>query len=199
MKAELGINDLLMMYVGNLESYQGIDLLLESFALVCKKTEQLDLVIIGGDAVDIQKYQRRVRSLNIDHKVHFLGPKPVELLAEYLSQADILVSPRIKGVNTPLKIFSYLHSGKALLATDLPTHTQVLDNQAAMLAAPSPEEFSQAMLCLAEDENLRAQLGISGRRLIDEKFSYAAFRQTANSLFDWLKTEVDQEPLATVK
>ena len=109
------------------------------------------------------------------------------------------MSPRIKGINTPLKIFSYLHSGKALLATDLPTHTQVLDNQAAMLAAPSPEEFSKAMLRLTEDENLRAQLGISGRRLIDERFSYAVFRQTANSLFDWLKTEVGQEPLATVK
>ena len=40
-----------MMYVGNLESYQGIDLLLESFALACKKTERLDLVVIGGDAV----------------------------------------------------------------------------------------------------------------------------------------------------
>jgi glycosyltransferase involved in cell wall biosynthesis len=199
MRTELGINSLLMMYVGNLESYQGIDLLLESFALVCNKTERLDLVVIGGDAVDIQKYQRRVRSLNIDRKVHFLGPKPVESLAEYLSQADILVSPRIKGINTPLKIFSYLHSGKALLATNLPTHTQVLDNQAAMLAAPSPEEFSKAMLRLTEDENLRAQLGISGRRLIDERFSYAVFHQTANSLFDWLKTEVGQEPLATVK
>ena len=190
MKAELGINGLLMMYVGNLESYQGIDLLLESFALVCKKTEHLDLVVIGGDAADIQKYRGKADFLRIGHKVHLLGPKPVESLAEYLSHADILVSPRIKGINTPLKIFSYLHSGKALLATDLPTHTQVLDNRAAMLAAPSPEDFSKAMLRLAEDEHLRTQLGISGRRLIEERYSYAIFRQTANSLFDWLKTEI---------
>src|SRR5262245_20710248 len=114
MRIELGINDLLMMYVGKLECYQGIDLLLESFALVCKKTERLDLVVIGGALVDIQKYREKAGSLSIDRKVHFLGPKPVESLAEYLSQADILVSPRIKGVNTPLKIYSYLSSGKPL-------------------------------------------------------------------------------------
>jgi len=193
MKAELGIGGLVLMYVGNLEAYQGIDLLLESFALVLRKTESVDLVIIGGETLDIRKYQTRSRQLGIDQRVHFLGPKPVEYLTEYLREADILVSPRIRGKNTPMKVYSYLHSGKAVLATDLPTHTQVLDNRVAMLAEPSPEAFSEAMLRLIEDKNLSLELGVSGKRFVEERFSYDTFRQKLNDLFDWLETKVEPE------
>jgi glycosyltransferase involved in cell wall biosynthesis len=194
MKKELGIRNLVMMYVGNLEEYQGIDLLLESFALVLKNTDLIDLVIIGGQASDIQKYEKTSRHLQIEQRVHLLGPKPVGHLAEYLSQADILVSPRIKGENTPMKIYSYLHSGKALLATRLATHTQVLDSRIAALADPFPDAFSKAMLRLVEDETLRMDLGKAGKTLIEEKHTYTAFRKKMFSLFDWLEMEVAQKP-----
>ncbi|MEE9232673.1 MAG: glycosyltransferase family 4 protein [Nitrospirales bacterium] len=194
MRKELGISGLLVMYVGNLEEYQGIDLLLESFALVLKNTDLIDLVIIGGQASDIQKYERKSRHLQIEQRIHFLGPKPVGHLAEYLSQADILVSPRIKGDNTPMKIYSYLHSGKALLATRLATHTQVLDSRVAALADPFPDAFSKAMLRLIEDETLRMDLGKAGKQLIEEKHTYTAFRKKMLSLFDWLEMEVAQKP-----
>jgi glycosyltransferase involved in cell wall biosynthesis len=194
MKTELGINGLLLMYVGNLEAYQGIDLLLESFALVAGKTDQADLVIIGGQVSDIQKYQRKSFHLGIHRKVHFLGPKPVEYLADYLSEADILVSPRIRGNNTPMKLYSYLHSAKPVLATNLPTHTQVIDSRVALLVDPDIEAFSKAMLRLMEEKNLRVQLGVAGRKLIEEKFTYSAFREKLNGLFDSLEKELRREP-----
>ena len=193
LKEELGIGGLLLMYIGNLAVYQGIDLLLESFALVLKKTDRVDLVIIGGEATDIQKYQKKSHHLGIYQKVHFLGPKSTEYLAWYLSEADILVSPRIKGKNTPMKLYSYLHSGKALLATNLQTHTQILDSKVAMLVEPAPEIFSKGMLRLIEDNALRLELGMAGKRLVGERFSYAIFHAKLNGLFDWLKMEMDQE------
>ena len=51
---------------------------------------------------------------------------------------DILVSPRIRGTNTPLKIYSYLRSGKPIVATDLLTHTQVLSPRVARLVPAEP-------------------------------------------------------------
>ncbi|MBE9169007.1 glycosyltransferase family 4 protein [Pleurocapsales cyanobacterium LEGE 06147] len=189
LKVNLKISNqnLILMYVGNLETYQGIDLLLESFALVIQKTDKIDLVIIGGDPSDIQKYQIKANSFGLDDKVHFCGARPTNHLNTYLSQADILVSPRIKGNNTPMKIYSYLDSGKAVLATDLPTHTQVVNDKVAMLAKPNPENFSQGILRLIDDPNLRLKLGIAGKMLVQEKHSYSAFRQKLNSLYDWLK------------
>jgi glycosyltransferase involved in cell wall biosynthesis len=193
LRSRLGIEGPIMMYVGNLEGYQGIDLLLESFTLTLKKTKQANLVIIGGKGGDIQKYQARARQLGIDNRVHFLGPQPVEHLSVYLAQADILVSPRVKGRNTPMKIYSYMDSGKALLATKLPTHTQVLNEEVALLAEPSARDFSNGVLHLLEDKNLRQKLGKAAKQLIAERHTITIFRENLNALYDWLGAEMGQK------
>jgi glycosyltransferase involved in cell wall biosynthesis len=189
LREQFNIRGPLMMYVGNLESYQGIDLLLESFAMTVKRKSDTRLVIIGGKASDIERYRVLSRALGVMEKVHFLGPKPVERLSDYLVQADILVSPRIKGKNTPMKIYSYLDSGKALLATDLPTHTQVLNEDVAVLAAPTAKMFSSGVLRLVEDDGLRQQLGKAGKQFVAERHSYVVFRENLNALYDWLAVE----------
>jgi glycosyltransferase involved in cell wall biosynthesis len=191
LRERLNLGGLLLMYVGNLEKYQGIDLLLESFSLVLKETDRANLVIIGGRENDISKYRLKAQHLDIAHKVHFLGPKPITHLEAYLSQADILISPRVKGNNTPMKIFSYLGVGKALLATDLPTHTQVLNNQVSVLAQPTPKAFAEGLMLLIKDENLRSKLGRNGKKLIAERHSYDVFYRRLNSLYDWFNSEMD--------
>ncbi len=190
LRRELGIRNVLLMYVGNLETYQGIDLLLDSLSLTLEHCDQADLVIIGGEADDIRKYTNKAQGLGIQQHVYFLGPKPVEHLAIYLEQADILVSPRIKGKNTPMKLYSYLDSGKVLLATDLPTHTQLLNNHLALLKSPDAKAFAEGMLDLIADEKLRLKLGSAGKQLIDKRHTYAAFREKLNSLYDWLHHEL---------
>lgn len=189
----LNLKGLLILYVGNLEAYQGIDLLLESFALARQQQSGLaaDLVIIGGQPADIATYRERVQQLQITAAVHFLGPRPIEDLAGYLQQADVLVSPRIKGKNTPMKLYSYLDSGRAVLATDLPTHTQLLTSQVAYLAAPTPAAFATGLLRLIDDPDLRQQLGAAGRELIATQFSYEVYTRKVNGLFDWLAQRVE--------
>ncbi len=187
------IHGQLLMYVGNLETYQGIDLLLSGFAQALRTTDQpMTLVIIGGAAADIAKYQQQCQHMHILDHVYFLGPRPLDHLAMYLAQADILVSPRIKGNNTPMKIYSYLHSGKPLLATDLPTHTQILTNDVAMLSRPEPAAFAAALVRLVEDADLRDRLGFAGKHLIEESYTYSAFHKRVNGLFDWIKGEASE-------
>ncbi|MBN1676183.1 MAG: glycosyltransferase family 4 protein [Kiritimatiellae bacterium] len=178
------------MYVGNLESYQGIDLLLDAFARLLAKTGRAKLVIVGGISRHIRRYEARVDALGIAKKVYFLGPKSADLLGSLTADADVLVSPRTKGGNTPMKIYSYLHSGKPVLATDLPTHTQVLNADVALLAPPEPDAFAAGMLRLIDDADLRRDLGQRGRRLIEEKYSFAVFRKTLNELYDWIAAEL---------
>lgn len=190
LRAELGLDGSLVMYVGNLESYQGIGLLLKSFALVRQQSAQANLVIIGGERADIDTYQEQARHLGMHPYVHFLGPRPVPELASYLAQADILVSPRIKGNNTPMKLYSYLHSGKALVATNLLTHTQVLDHHVAVLTEPSPAAFAQGLLGLINNPEHRETLGKAGKKLVQEQYSYTAFRTKFDDLYNWLAHEL---------
>ena len=59
----------------------------------------------------------------------FAGERPADEIPAYLLAADVLVSPRSRGTNTPLKIYQYLRSGKPIVATRLLTHTQVLERR----------------------------------------------------------------------
>ena len=56
------------------------------------------------------------------------------------------MSPRSRSTNTPLKIYQYLRSGKAIVATRLLTHTQVLDDDTAILTGMSPREYADGIL-----------------------------------------------------
>lgn len=178
LRARFAINGLLALYVGNLEAYQGIDLLLASMKLVAG----LDLVIIGGKPQDIAKYQHLSRELGIAERAHFLGAQPVARLAAYLAQADILVSPRVQGSNTPMKLYSYLASGKPIVATNLWTHAQVLSSNTALLVEPTPRAFGNGLLRLALRPELRAQLGAAGKRLIETKYNYDTFYRAFTDL-----------------
>ena len=171
------LNGPLFLYVGNLESYQGIDLMLAAFSLACKTGYPGGLVIIGGNDTAIANYRRQAEALGIGARVIFHGPRPAALLGGYLAQADILVSPRTQGNNTPMKLYSYLDSGKAILATNLPTHTQVLDDTCACLVEADENSMAAGMTRLAASPELRQRLGQRGRQLARENYSLAAFRR----------------------
>src|SRR4029453_3721862 len=103
------------------------------------------LVIVGGLEQDIERYRRRAQHLGIVAQVHFLGPRPVASLNGLSQRADVLLPPRLKGLNTPMKIYSYLDSGIAVLATRLRSHTQVLDDRTAHLVEPDPEALGDGL------------------------------------------------------
>lgn len=173
----LGINGTLLMYIGNLEEYQGVGLLLEGMSFALRQHEDLNLVIIGGREKDITFYRQESENLGIQKKVFFCGPRPVELLGYYLRQADILVSPRTQGNNTPMKIYSYLDSGRPVLATRLPTHTQVLDDAISLLVNADPVAMAAGIVRLADNRDFREALGSSARERVAQEYSYPAFQR----------------------
>ncbi|MFD2740022.1 glycosyltransferase family 4 protein [Sulfitobacter aestuarii] len=167
--------DPVVMYVGNLEGYQGVGLLIEGFALAHKAGAVARLVIIGGSPAHVEQHQELARTLGVAQQVSLLGPRPVEQIGDYLGQATIVCSPRTKGRNTPMKVYSYLDSGKPLLATRLPTHTQVLSDEIAMLVTPEPEDVARGLTRLLEDPVLRAGLAARARDRVAAEFSPEAY------------------------
>lgn len=176
----------ILMYVGNLEKYQGIDLLLEGFSRAMKSGCEADLVVAGGTDPDIGKYRKISADSGLQERVHFLGRWPASQLDELLAEADILTAPRTTGVNTPQKIFPYMHSGKAVLLTDLPTHSQIVDPSVCFLAAPTPEAFGEAISKLSADPGLRQKLGAAGRAFVEGNHTFEAHQRRVNELYDGL-------------
>ena len=182
------------MYVGNLERYQGIDLLLDGFGQALKDIPAAQLVLIGGNPETIAHYRDIVRQHGIEANVHFLGPKPVSLLGNYLRQADVVVSPRMRGMNTPMKLYSYLDSGVPVLATRLLTHTQVLDDTVAMLVDPVPEAMAAGLVALFSNPALRAELGARGRQLARREFTPEVVGARLRNFYNDMGRRLREEP-----
>ncbi len=172
----LDINGPLALYVGNLQRYQGVEQLVRGMAELPQALD-LTLVLIGGAESDIARLRALVRKLHLEERVYLLGPRPLAQLTGFLEQADILVSPRSHGSNTPMKVYSYMNSGSAILATRILSHTQVLDDSCALLAEPNPPALAQGLATLAADQALRARLGAAARRRAVERYSVEAFRE----------------------
>lgn len=202
-RAELNLapDQLILLYVGNLEPYQGIDLLIDSFARVVPFHANSQLVVVGGIPEHINAYRKKAENLKCIERISFLGPRPIEALHEYLHSADILVSPRTLGNNAPMKIYSYLHAGRAVLATNLLTHTQVLDDTIAYLAPPSVEDFAKAMKELLESSSIRENIGNAARLHAEKRYTARAFREQLyrlyNNVADQIGLTKDPEPLVT--
>jgi glycosyltransferase involved in cell wall biosynthesis len=187
---EIDASGLILLYCGNLEEYQGVGLLIDSFVHVVDKVEDLQLVIIGGIPKDIERYSQKTKDLGIDSRVHFLGPRPFDELENYLAEADILTAPRIRGVNTPMKIFPYMHSGKPVLLTKLPTHTQIVTDNEAYLAEADQEHFAGAIVELAQNKELRERLGKNGRAFVEKNHVASAHKRRVDRLYDWVKEQI---------
>ena len=179
----LDIEGPIVMYVGNLESYQGIDLLIAAHQELVHQVPEAQLVLIGGIPKLIQHYEQLATKLGIEHRVHFVGPRPNNQLAFYLQQADILVSPRTHGDNTPMKIYSYLDSGRPVVATRLITHTQVLDDEIAMLVDPDAESFADGLVQLIRDAELRELIAYRAKLRVDKFYGHEAFDRKINDFY----------------
>jgi glycosyltransferase involved in cell wall biosynthesis len=173
------------LYVGNLETYQGIDLLVEGLARL-PRTVNIHTIVIGGNPAHIAQYRQRAAELGISNRLHFLGARPVVHLNAYLSQADVLLSPRILGQNTPMKVYSYMLSGKAILATDIRSHTQALDRNCAELVAPEPAALAAGLERLACDPDLRKRVGTAAREKAEREYSLPVFRSKLKLAYDQL-------------
>jgi len=187
-RQELGVGEdsIIVMYVGNFESYQGVEMLLESILLVTKDEKNVKLVLVGGEQKQVQKLKLLAGGLGVLNSVLFYGKRPVEEIPSLLAAADILVSPRLKGTNTPLKIFDYLASGKPVAATRLPMHTQVLSDKVARLAEPDAQHFSEALANLVRDKTLRGKLGEEGKKLVESEYSVSIFRDKVKKVYEFV-------------
>ncbi len=176
-RAALGIAPAapLVVYTGTFEAYQGLDLLFAAAALVARSHPDVRFLLAGGRPEQIEAARAQAAAAGIDGSVIFTGERPSAEIPGLLHAADVLVSPRSRGTNTPLKIYQYLRSGRAIVATRLLTHTQVLDDSVAILTGVSPQEFADGIAGALADPVMAAAVGARAAALAASKYSYDAY------------------------
>lgn len=176
LRQQLGLKDrVAIVYTGTFERYQGLDLLIDSAKLVKEQHPEAAFLLVGGKPQQVEQWRDEVRRQGLEADVIFTGIVPVDEVRTYMELADILVSPRTEGLSVPLKIYTYLLSGKPIVATNLIAHTLVLNDDTAVLAEPTKEAFAAGIMKLIRSPELRQQVSVQALRYAQEKYDPAHY------------------------
>jgi glycosyltransferase involved in cell wall biosynthesis len=141
-------------------------------------------LLVGGKEEQVKEMKEKAQCQGVSDYFIFTGTVPFDAVADYIDIADVLVSPRTKGSNTPLKIYSYLKSGKPIVATNLLTHTQVLNHDVAVLTEPTAKAFAEGILLILNDGGLRSTLSQNAKKLAEEKYSYSIYLEKTREVLE---------------
>jgi glycosyltransferase involved in cell wall biosynthesis len=166
------------MYIGRLDSWRGASTLCEAAAYF---PPDVCAVLIGGESAQVADFKRRYPN------VIFSGFRPYRELADNQAAADVLVLPGTGGEDisahftSPLKLFTYMASGRPIVASDLPSLREILSSENAILVeVDNPEALARGVMQALQDtegstrRSLRAREDVErytwerrGRTIID--------------------------------
>lgn len=176
----------MVVYVGTLEPYQGIDLLIDAFPRVIAHEPDAHLLIVGGTDDQVIRYREMAVARGLDNHSVFTGRVPQSVAKHYLGLATVIVSPRSEGTNTPLKIYEYLASGIPMVATDIHSHKQVLDEDVAFLVKPEVPSIAQGIVSALTSEEQRKAVSRNARRLYEDRYSRVVYESKMEKLLEIL-------------
>lgn len=171
----------IVLYVGNFQPYQGIPFLLEAAEKI--RDGRVNFLLVGGGSADVEKMKRMAMYLSISDRVHFTGQVAHSKVPLFISLGDVLVSPRRSGTNTPLKIYSFLKSGKPVVATNLWTHTQVLNNKISVLVEPEVESLAKGIYFALFNEEAKERAR-AAREMADREFTYPRYKKIISDVLE---------------
>jgi glycosyltransferase involved in cell wall biosynthesis len=172
-----------VLYTGSFAGYQGIDLLLAAAAKLRASRPEVVLVLVGGSAEEQREVRRAAARLKLDPHLRVLGRLSRKETSTLLQAADVLVSPRLFGGNLPLKIFDYMAAARPIVATDIPTHRTVLNEQCAVLASPTPTGIARGIEQALDDPAAAAALAEAAYASAGEHYGWPAFVRMVDDLY----------------
>ncbi|MCX6043827.1 MAG: glycosyltransferase family 4 protein [Chloroflexi bacterium] len=188
-RATLGVEtNPLLIFVGSFYGWHDVTTLLEAFAqvLVAQPGARLALV---GDGEQRHAMQQRADQLGIGHAVQFTGSVPHAEVPRLVSAADVAVAPYPMMQHdlwlSPMKLFEYMASGMAVIASAVGQIGQVVQDGTNGLLVPPGDvtALAVAMQRLISDATLRARLGRQARIDIKQKYSWERYVSRLERLY----------------
>jgi glycosyltransferase involved in cell wall biosynthesis len=189
LRQRLGVEDQkVVLYTGTLESYQGLELLVAAAERVTRSVRDVKFVLVGGTPEQIAGLRDVAREHRVDSSMLFVPAVPPTDVFGYHRIADVLVTTRSKGTNTPLKVYQYLRAGKPVVATNIRSHTQVFNRDCSELVEPTPEAIAEGLERVLSDTAHGKRLAAQAAQLAREEYSEEAYMERLDGLLQQLPT-----------
>lgn len=166
------------------ERYKGVDDLIDAVAQLRPTYPDLHLVAVGeGD--DVQRLSQLAAKLGVAGCVHFLSGLSRPQIAACYSRADIFALPS-SGEGYGLVFLEAMTFAKPVVGAAAGGPLDLIqDGVNGILVPPrDSQKLTQALATLLSDEPLRTRMGRTGAHLIQEHYSFAAFKDGLNRIID---------------
>lgn len=143
-------------HIGRFSEQKNHIKIIESFKLVNNIYPNTILRLIGTGELQNEIIEK-VKELNIEQSVEFLGEQPN--VYSYLNDSDIFIFPSLwEGM--PITLIEAMATGLPIVATEVGGIPDMIENNVSgLLVSNNKEDISKAIIKLIKDENLRAKIG----------------------------------------
>jgi glycosyltransferase involved in cell wall biosynthesis len=188
-RARLGLAaaEFVVGFVGTFGPWHGAPVLARAFASLAEDLPEIRLILVG-DGPELGATRQLLAGRGLAARAIFVGKVLPREVPGYLDACDVLVSPHVplpNGVEffgSPTKLFEYMASGKAIVASELGQIGDVLEHKrTAWLVPPGDEEaLASALRKLARSPSVRTELGARAR----DQASAHTWRKNAQRIID---------------
>ena len=183
-----------MLYLGTLADWQGLDVLVKALPLILEK-HPVRLKIVGrGRSRQRKMLAKQIRKLGLDEHIIVQPAVPHHEVPALIAEADICVAPL--GLNDrnvtqgacPIKVLEYMAAGRPLLASNMPIVRELVrEDVDALLFSPSdPEDLTRQTLALLDDFELSQRLAESAAERALSKFTWHEAQKKLGKVYDEL-------------
>jgi PEP-CTERM/exosortase A-associated glycosyltransferase len=164
-------------FVGSFYRYEGLDLLVDAFANLSRSRSDVVLLLVGGGEME-EELKAQVEKLRLDDRVIMPGRIPHERIPGVYALFDVLAYPRysmrLTDLVTPLKPLEAMAMGKALVASDVGGHRELIrhGHTGLLFPAGNVSSLSDALKCLIEDVRLRQNLQKQGSIWVQQEHNW---------------------------
>lgn len=191
-KLNLPLDKKIILYSGSFNlnnwfDWKGIDIILAAAKLF--NSNDYLFVLVGGE----DKENELLKSRNSLANVKLVSHQPQKIIPYYLKAADILLLPNKKGSlnseqhTSPLKLFEYMASDVPIIASDLPSLREILNQNNSWLIEPNNPAALAEKINLILARNDLAQKAANRARLDVNQYSW---EKRVNKIINFIKYDL---------
>ncbi|NPV51061.1 MAG: glycosyltransferase family 4 protein [Candidatus Methanofastidiosum sp.] len=184
----LNYSSKIILFVGQLNrshTHKGVDILIESFKTVLNEVKNVYLVIVGSSDM-IPEYKNLSMNLGIHDNIIFTGYVEESKLIEYYKSSDIVTLPSTNiSEGFGMTLIEGNACGKPVIGSNVGGIKYVIkDGETGILVTPKKsDELAKSIIMLLKDEEMAKKMGINGRKLIEEKYTWEKSSKSTIKIF----------------
>lgn len=166
-----------VVYLGLLTPYQGVDHLLEAIPAVLARVPEAHFLVMGYP--NVERYRDKARELGIVEHTSFPGRIDYNQAARYLALGEVAAGPKLSETESNGKLYNYMACALPTVAFDTPVSREILGDLGILAPRGDVAALADAIAGLLEEPEKGRQLGRKLRQRAEEQFSW---RNTAQQL-----------------